>query len=515
MNQTTSRREFLADVGRGMLVASLGAAVSSELGLARVFADDAGTLNFGTLEPLVAMMQETPIAKFLPALAAKLKEGTELRTLIAAGALANARSFGGQDYTGYHALMALMPAFDMSKQLSGIEGALPVFKVLYRNTNRIQEAGGRKNEVLHQIIAAEMAREQATGETLLDAEHKGDMAAAEGIFARMLSGPEGEAFNHLQFAVQDEVDVHRVVLAWRSWALLDVAGKENALTLLRQSLRYCVNQEKYLRDNKMSPSPIRALVPKLFDQYKLESQPLGTKPADDALVAQLTEIIYGIDRAKAADAVAAALADGISPEGVGEAISLAANQLVLRDPGLAKNNGPKRPMGSVHGASVGVHASDSANAWRHIARVSNPRNTYASLIVGAFHTAGQSAGLNAKPYPLAENLEKIEAKDSATLLKDLDAAIKEKDQARASALVQRYGEQGHPERAVLDVMIKYAVSEDGALHAEKFYRTVEEEFAATRAAFRWRHVCALARVTASEYGFPAAGYAEARTLLGA
>ena len=64
------------------------------------------------------------------------------------------------------------------------------------------------------------------------------------------------------------------------------------------------------------------------------------------------------------------------------------------------------------------------------------------------------------------------------------------------------------------MMLKYAVSEDGALHAEKFYRTVTEEFAATRPAFRWRQLLALARVTASEYGQPAPGYAEAKGLLG-
>jgi hypothetical protein len=57
------------------------------------------------------------------------------------------------------------------------------------------------------------------------------------------------------------------------------------------------------------------------------------------------------------------------------------------------------------------------------------------------------------------------------------------------------------------------VSEDGSLHAEKFYRTASEEFAATREAFRWRHLVALARVTASEIGRPAPGIAEARALL--
>ena len=60
---------------------------------------------------------------------------------------------------------------------------------------------------------------------------------------------------------------------------------------------------------------------------------------------------------------------------------------------------------------------------------------------------------------------------------------------------------------------KYGVSEDGALHAEKYYGTVSEEFAASRPAFRWRQLVALARVTASEYGQPAPGYKEACELL--
>jgi hypothetical protein len=66
---------------------------------------------------------------------------------------------------------------------------------------------------------------------------------------------------------------------------------------------------------------------------------------------------------------------------------------------------------------------------------------------------------------------------------------------------------------ILDLLLKYAISEDGALHAEKYYRTASEEFAAVRPAFRWRQLVALARVTASEYGQPAPGYAEACRLL--
>ena len=92
-------------------------------------------------------------------------------------------------------------------------------------------------------------------------------------------------------------------------------------------------------------------------------------------------------------------------------------------------------------------------------------------------------------------------------------AIRGNLQARASALIHRYGELGYPERPVFDLMLRYAVSEDGSLHAEKYYRTVREEFDATRLEFRWRHLVGLARVTASEYGRPAPGIDEARRLL--
>jgi len=509
-----SRREFLADVGKGMLVAGVGPALASDLGLATGFAADGSErLSFGAREPLVGLIQDTPADKLLPILVEKMKGGTGLDSLVAAAALANARSFGGQDYTGYHAFMALVPSYQMAGEMPEDRRALPVLKVLYRNSQRIQECGGSKHEVLHPVEPEALPTDRPGGELMREATRKADMDSADRTFAALAKGPVGEAFNHLQFSIQDEVDVHRVVLAWRSWAILDLAGKDQARTLLRQSVRFCVDSEQGIRQRQRQPE-VRTVLPKLLDQYKLLGKPLGMRSADDAWVDQLAMTIYGSTRSMAAEAAAAALAEGMSPEVVGESISLAANRLVLCDPGRTKDQAsPGKPEGSIHGASVGVHASDSANAWRNIARVSNKRNTIASLIVGAYHTAGQSGGLKKHPQPTPERLEKIKSKDAGTLLREAEAAIREKDQAQVCALVQRYGELGHPERPVFDLLLRYGVSEDGALHAEKYYRTVTEEFATTRQAFRWRQLVALARVTASEYGFPAAGYQEACRLL--
>ena len=111
-----TRRELFHDVGRGMFAAALGSVVASDLGLGFSAEEDPKHLTFGDLDPLVSMLQETHPNKLMPKVADKLKSGTDLKQFIAAAALANARAFGGEDYDGYHTLMALAPAYWMSMQ---------------------------------------------------------------------------------------------------------------------------------------------------------------------------------------------------------------------------------------------------------------------------------------------------------------------------------------------------------------------------------------------------------------
>src|SRR3989442_7238655 len=90
MNTPRTRREFLAEVGRGMLVATVGLEVASDLELASALAEEtADTLSFGSLERLVCLMQETPVNRLLPTLVEQLRSGTDLRQLTAAAALAH------------------------------------------------------------------------------------------------------------------------------------------------------------------------------------------------------------------------------------------------------------------------------------------------------------------------------------------------------------------------------------------------------------------------------------------
>jgi len=87
-----TRREFLNDIGTGAVVASVGTVMAADLGFSSAFAEQGPErLNFGSLESLVSLMQETPPARLMPIVADRLRRGTELRTIVAAAALANAR----------------------------------------------------------------------------------------------------------------------------------------------------------------------------------------------------------------------------------------------------------------------------------------------------------------------------------------------------------------------------------------------------------------------------------------
>jgi hypothetical protein len=518
MKTSHTRRDFLNQVGRGMVTAAVGYEVASGLGLASAIAEEApDALTFGELEPLVCFMQETPVDKLLPGLVEKLKSGTELGRLLAAAALANARTFGGEDYVGFHTMMALAPAFHMAQELPKELQPLPVFKVLYRNTNRIQERGGRKNEVLKMVKPIALSESQPIGERLREAVRQMNNQQAEAILAASSQHSPQDAFNDVLFAVHDQTEVHRVVLPYRAWDLLGLIGKNQAHTLLRQSVRYCVKAESW--SQKYGKIESRTLLPNILEEYKLLARMPGDRRAEDKWIDELSQTFFKSSPEQAARAAAAALAEGFAPSDIGEAISLAANQLVLRDHGRTpREESLGKPPGSVHGDSIGVHASDSANAWRSMSRVTNPRNCFASIILGAYQVAldrtergGDFA--NWQPLPLPRHVEEVKSTDAESLLRQADEAIRANLQGRVAGIVHRYGELGHPPRAMFDLLLRYAVSEDGALHAEKFYRTVTEEFTTGRPAFRWRHVVALARVTASEFGRPAPGVAEARSLL--
>lgn len=490
---TSHRRAFLESVGTGMLVAGLGANLSQELGFSLVFAGQEGApLNFGPYEALVDLQQSTPPEKLQPLLIEKLAKGeASLKQLVSAAALANAEAFGGEDYVGFHTAMAMLPALNMTEHLPSERQPLPILKVLYRNAQQIQALGGTLKKTLRERHAAEEGTVENRALAIRNACRATDVEHAERLFAPLAKASLDDAFVALQPAMQDDINVHRFVFAHRARGLAELLGKDYAYTILRQCVRFCVYHDQERIKHQQPESPIRTLLPKLLDQYKLAAPRLGQRDPGDATVEELATTIYHGPPARSAEAVAGALAEGISPEVVGEAISLASNMLVLRQ-------GADRWR--AHGDSPGVHASDATNAWRNMARILPPPQAASGLIVAGYHVAIHTP-FKTEGYPTAEHRELLKTNEPDRLLDAAEEAVRQNDQGRAAAAVALYGAGGHAPQAVFDRMLKYTISEDGRLHGEKYFQTVQEEFHTTRPAFRWRQLVALARVTASAYGY--------------
>ena len=503
--KTASRREFLGGIGATIGSAAVGFAIAERLGFAEaLFIAARERLTFGALDPLVDLMQATPADALMPLLIGKLHGGTSLSDIVAAGALANARAYGGTNYNGYHTLMAMMPSFEMAAQMPAPYAALPVLKVMHRNARFFQDTGRATRDELEPI-------EDAPSENgLVESVRSRDLPRAEKSLAKLQGVSPERAYEELQTVVRDDMNVHRVVLAWRAHDLLRLTGEEHAVTMLRQSVRFCIDEDGQRERRGLASSEIRTLLPELMEKNGLSSRQLGKRAADDAWIERLSDTFFATDRPAAARAAAAALAEGFDPEDVGAAMSLAATRLLLHDAGLAKAVEGK-PIGSVHGASIGVHASDAASAWRHVARIGSAHNTIASLIAGAYHTAGQSGQMSSLPHD--HDGEPCTKEDPAALREEIEGRIRGRDQKGACVATRRYCELGHPSADLFALLLRFAVSEDGALHSEKYFRTAQEEHSLARPKHKSLYLVALTRVMASQYGYPAPGCEEARKLL--
>jgi hypothetical protein len=510
---SSSRRQFLRDLGAGALAvggAGYASAMSPADSLFGCRWINGEPLDFGLLEPLAAWMQNTDADQMVAGAIKKLGEGTELKTLVAAGALANARTFGGEDYVGFHCAMALLPAYQMSAQMPKGMEALPVLKVLHRNTTRIRVRGGRRDEVMRQLPEQEVIAKRA--KSLLEVARSHDLDTAERVFDEKIAASIPDAYEALQPLMRDNIDVHQVVLTWRSFDLLQLTGQQHAQTMLRQCVRHYIDRDRDRAKKGRAEPSLRRVLPRLLDEHKLHGKTPGKRTDDGTFAEELAGVIMRSGRDEAANAAANALADGFSIDVVGEALSRAGVRLLLGDPGM-KSAQPGKPKGSVHGASVGVHACDSAQAWRNISRVCGPANAIASLIAGAWHTGGQLYASSETPVHLAttEEVARIAPSELPTALRE---SVAKRDQKRAAAIGARWQSAGHAASLAFDAVIEDMSQCDGALHHEKFFRTCCEGHAQSPEVFRADWLAGVARVAASGHGVEAPGYAAAVERLG-
>src|SRR5262249_47409832 len=200
----------------------------------------------------------------------------------------------------------------------------------FRNATRIQEFGGPAREVLHPVQPMTPPPGTSGPEAVREAVRRGNMTKAERTYVGLAQTAD-DALNAALCSVEDGAEVHRVVLPYRAWDLMKIIGRRQAHTLLRQSIRYCLRGDRnhYRRDQ----TGIETMWARRRGEVGLVGGALGAGLPEHLWVEDLSMTICRGTPEQAAGAAASGLAGGMAPAAVGEAISLAANQLILRDNG--------------------------------------------------------------------------------------------------------------------------------------------------------------------------------------
>src|SRR5262249_47793445 len=161
-----------------------------------------------------------------------------------------------------------------------------VFKVLYRNASLISDRKCHEKDEMH--AAGEPADKADVGQLVAVARQR-KKADADRIARAMKGAKPQDNFDAIQPLVHDVLDVHRVVLTWRCWEVLDLTGKDHARTMLRHTVRHCANF-----DHRWAGTwpTFRDTLPKVMENHKLLKRAAGTRKADDAWVEKMAKLVY-------------------------------------------------------------------------------------------------------------------------------------------------------------------------------------------------------------------------------
>jgi hypothetical protein len=292
--------------------------------------------------------------------------------------------------------------------------------------------------------------------------------------------------------------------------------------LMRPVVRF-VTRNPVAPNNPM-PSPI-PLIEGLIEEHQLLSRIYRQKTGDDesAVVGELGESIARIDVfADIPVLMAKALANGISLEGAGEALSIGAAGLFMR---------------SLCGNPMDVHLHTSVNLRRYLLRLDgiSLKNKLMLLLTWQSGPEIRSTQMRMEGAPEPSEIAAIKAMPKRSQAELLDAvtqsiynqpptdwsqvsnlgqmkAVPEVKETRR--LAQQYMLSGYDPEAFIARLAEIVCHDNFTeMHAFKHHQSVVEEYYATREPWRWMHLVCGAQAAAVSFGKNMAVYEEYLELL--
>ena len=482
-----------------------------------------------SIEPLVQFIETTPPAEIVDRTLAKLREGIDPRTMLTASALAVVRSSDlppGHHGGPLHPLAGLHAITHLANHFEGEERFLPILQHVALSNKHINDPVTGPYSLL-EFAPLDPSGAQVSRTADLAADGSGDEITSEGIqaakdaFLKACSRGESNKADHIFLWLWDHVpameafdllmsvaipknglDDHYFLFPGYLWRGLEALGTEHLKVLFRPAVRY------------VARFPAQRVMPEadqLIEDHGLLTRILRQRSGDDetAAIGALGEAIRGCKvYSEIPKMIAQALADGLSMEGAGEALSIGAAGLFLR---------------SQTGNPMDVHMHTSANLRRWLLKLDGFSRRNRLLILLLWHTGPEVMSTQYRMNPVTEvdavAVAALPHRSQDELLAAITDSIHQQPPTDWSTvtnlgkmiavpevketvnLAQQYVNLRYdPE--VLIARLAEIVCHDSftEMHAFKHHQSIVEEFRNTRDPWRWQHLVCGVQAAAISYG---------------
>ncbi|MDR3532987.1 MAG: hypothetical protein P4L90_20820 [Rhodopila sp.] len=472
------------------------------------------------IEPLVQFIEETPPPEILDRTLDKLRAGVPTQTMLTASALAVARSSDlppGHHGGPLHPLAGLYAVSQLVGRLEGEQRFVPVLQHVALSNKHIHHPAMGPYSLL-EFDPVDAGGVEATKAAFLAAVNRGETNRADHLFLWLWQNvPPIEAFDLLLSVAipKNALDDHYFIFPAFTWRALETFGREYLPVLMRPAVRY------------VTRFPTVRAVPEidaLLEKHELLTRVTRQQSGEDetAVIGRVGEAIGRCDDYTDIPVLLAeALADGLSLEGAGEALSIGAAGLFLR---------------SLTGNPMDVHLHTSANLRRYLIRLDGLSLRNKLLILLFWHTGPEVKStqyrMEPAPQPDPAAVAALPYQTQDALLEAITESIYQQPPTDWSTvtnlgkmravpevkgtvnLAQQYVQDGYDPQALMrrlgEIVCHDSFTE---MHAFKHHQAIVEEFHATREPWRWMHLVSGAQAAAISFGKNMEIYEEALELL--
>jgi hypothetical protein len=473
-----------------------------------------------TIEPLVQFIEQTPRNEIVDRTLGKLRAGIPVQTMLRASALAVARSSDlppGHHGGPLHPIAGLHAVSQLVKRLEGEDSFVPVMQHVALSNKHIHDPAMGPFTLL-EFAPVDAGGVEATKEAYLTAARRGESNKADHYFLWLWQNvPPVEALDLLlSVAIPKNIlDDHYFIFPGFAWRALECIGWDYLPLLMRPVVRYV---------SRSPAAPPLNEIEALIADHQLLSRVTRQKSAWDetAVIGQVGESLGRCDDyAEIPVMMAKALADGLSLEGAGEALSIGAAGLFLR---------------SLTGNPMDVHLHTSANLRRYLLRLEGLSLKNKLLLLLTWHTGPEVRSTQRRmqppPQPDLAAVAALPARSQAALLDAIAESIYQQPPTDWSQvtnlglmravpevkgtvnLAQQYVQSGYEPQALMQRLGEIVCHDNFTeMHAFKHHQAIVEEFHATREPWRGMHLVSGAQAAAISFGKNMEVYEEALELL--